>query len=489
MPLRKIVFGTAIMSSVRMIRLVAQFVAIPILARLLTPEQYGVVAIAMPFALFAMMIADAGIGMSLVRTPASERVQWSTCFWLAVLFGAVLALLMAAIGPLASLVFDEPVLTPMLIALAFVVMAQATHLIPVAAMQQAKRFKTIAAVEITATFVGIGVAVYMAYHNYGAWALIGQQVAFFTVRVTGICALSPFRPLWVFAWKEVYDHIHFGRNVLGNSLLQYFARSFDSWIVGKALGSALVGMYSMAFQFARLPIMTLSAPLQYVLYADLATMKDDAPAIARTYLMITRMAAIMVFPTVGMMAAAQEPIFTFILSQKWAEAGFIFMLLAPACALQSVTSIGETVLYALGHTKKQMRCTLEYTILWIGALLIAVQYSLTEVALAFTLCTLAYQWRYQRVVLGILGISMRNYTLTILTPIVATVMVTVLYSVVNPLLSLMVWQEVLLAAAFFALGMALCVLAHRRALFEEVRRIRGHHSTATVIAVDISINS
>lgn len=488
MSLRKIVFGTAIMSSVRMIRLVAQFVAIPILARLLSPEQYGVVAIAMPFALFAMMIADAGIGMSLVRTPASERVQWSTCFWMSVLLGAGLALLMAAAGPVASHMFDEPVLTPMLIALAFVVMAQAAHLIPIAAMQQAKRFKTIAVVEITATFVGIGVAVYMAYHGYGAWALIGQQVSFFAVRVTGICTLSPFRPLWVFAWKEVHDHIHFGRNVLGNSLIQYFARSFDSWVVGKALGSAMVGMYSMAFQFARLPIMTLSTPLQYVLYADLATMKDNAPAIARTYLMITRMAAILVFPTVGMVAAAHEPIFTFILSQKWAEAGFIFMLLAPACALQSVTSIGETVLYALGHTKKQMRCTLEYTLIWISALLIAVQYGLTHAALAFTICTLAYQWRYQRVVLGILGIRMRRYALTLLTPIAATIIVIALYDIVSTQLTLLNWQLVILSAGFSVFGLALCVIAHRKALIAEVRRIRSRRTAATVIAADTSIN-
>jgi PST family polysaccharide transporter len=478
MSLKRIVFGTAIMSSVRVIRLIAQFVAVPILARLLNPEQYGIVAIAMPFALFAMTIADAGIGMSLVRTPISERIQWSTCFWLSVILGFILALLMMAAGPVATMIFDQPLLTPMLMALGFVVLAQATHLIPVAAMQQAKRFKTIAAVEITATFTGIGVAVYMAYHGYGAWALIGQQVSFFAVRVTCICSLSPFRPLWVFDWKQVREHVHFGSNVLGNSLIQHFARSFDSWAVGRVLGAATVGIYSMAFQFARLPIMTLSTPLQYVLYADLATMKNDTQAIARTYLMITRLAAVLVIPTMGMIAIANEPIFTVLLSQKWADVGLVFMLLAPACALQSVTSIGETVLFATGHTKTQVRCTLEYTILWVVTLLLAVQYGLNEAALAYTGCTLAYQWRYQRVVLSILGLSMRRYMLALLTPLLATALAAAIYEAINHFFELTIWLNVLLAAGMAVLALNICALIHHKALLQQWQRVKNRRAPA-----------
>jgi O-antigen/teichoic acid export membrane protein len=83
--LRLVVRGTAAMSSVNVLRILAQFIAIPILSRLLSPTDYGLVGIAMPFVLFAMMIADAGVGMSLVRTPAKDREEWSTCFWLSVL--------------------------------------------------------------------------------------------------------------------------------------------------------------------------------------------------------------------------------------------------------------------------------------------------------------------------------------------------------------------------------------------------------------------
>ena len=102
MSLKKLVFDTAAMSSVNVLRILAQFIAVPILSRLLSPADYGIVAIAMPFILFAMMLADAGIGMSLVRTPPTEREEWSTCFWLTVLFGSILAMITAAFAPVAA---------------------------------------------------------------------------------------------------------------------------------------------------------------------------------------------------------------------------------------------------------------------------------------------------------------------------------------------------------------------------------------------------
>ena len=88
MSLRKVVVDTAAMSSVNLLRLLAQFLVVPALARFLSPTDYGMVGLAMPFTIFAMIIADAGVGLSLVRTPGSERRVWSTCFWLSAILGS-----------------------------------------------------------------------------------------------------------------------------------------------------------------------------------------------------------------------------------------------------------------------------------------------------------------------------------------------------------------------------------------------------------------
>lgn len=466
------------MSSVRVLRLLAQFIAIPILSRLLTPAEYGVVAIAMPFALFAMMVADAGIGMSLVRTPATDKAAWSSSFWLSSLLGLGFAIVMAALGPVMAWLFHEPILAPMLAVLSLVVLAQAVHLIPVAALQQEGRFKAIAAVEILATMAGILAAVIMAYQHYGAWALIGQQVAFFAVRVSLMCWLSPFRPHRTFRWQSVRDHVLFGRNVLGSGMVNYFARAGDNWVVGKALGAAPVGIYSMAFQFARLPAMMVTGPLQYVVYAQLAKIKDDPAAIARVYLLLTRLLALLVLPAMGMVAVANAPIFTILLSEKWVEAGYIFMLVAPACAVQAVVGISETMVYALGRTDIPLRASVEYCVVWMLALLAAASFGLTAAALTFTLLTLAYQLRYLGLVLPLLGVSLRQYLSAYRVAFVVTCLGMGLYALIAHLLPIGLWAAVGLAIGLGAAVLALGGWVQRADLKREVKSLKFGESTA-----------
>lgn len=472
MAFKKILLGTAMMSSVRVLRLLAQFVAIPILSRLLTPADYGLVALAMPFALFAMMLADAGIGMSLVRTPPSERVVWSSCFWLTVLLGLAVAGAMAALGPLAAYLFHEPVLAPMVMTLAFVVFAQSVHLVPIAALQQAHRFRTIAGVEILCISAGIGTAVTMALAGYGAWALIGQQVAFFAARMVLVVLASPFRPQAVLDRSVLGAHLTFGRDVLGNSLVNFCGRTLDNWVVGEALGAALLGVYSMAFQFARLPAMLVTGPLQYVLYAQLAPMKGSPAAMAPMLLLLTRLLALVIFPVMTVVAVAHAPLFTLLLSAKWAQAGQFFMLLAPATALQAVLAIGETLCFALGRTALQLRASAEFALLWIGALLVAVMFGLKAAALAYTLAVLIYAWRYMGRLLPLLQCRFRDYGRAYLPALCSSAAAASAYLLLDG-----VWElalvEHMAASALLAITAVGCGLwTQKAALMQEVALLR-----------------
>lgn len=472
MTFRAIISGTAMISSVRMFRLATQFIAIPILARLLTPAEFGLVAIAMPFCLFAMMIADAGIGTSLVRTPLSDRRAWSTCFWLTSLLGALLGLILAALSPLVAYLFNEHVIGPMVAALGFVVFAQSIHLIPVAALQQASRFKVIASIELIASLFSTGVTLWMAYHGYGAWSLIAQQLSFFAVRVTSVCILSPFRPRWIFDWRYVREHIIFGRNVLGTMLVNYFGRSFDNLVVGKALGTSLLGIYSMSFQFARLPLLLLSSPLQYVMYAQLVKIKDDKAAIGRVFLVMTRLLAILIFPAMGMVAAAHEPIFTALLSHKWAQVGVIFVLITPATALQAVMGIGETMCYALNRTDIQLRTSTEFALLWIVTLIVAVSFGLTYAALAYTGCVLVYQQLYLRRVTALIEYRLKDYFATYLLPLGCMVTAMAIYTALTGSIITNMWLQLALASALCLSAMAAAFLLQRKRIMEEIKQLK-----------------
>ena len=390
MSLKRLAVGTAAMSSVNIFRILAQVLVLPILSRLLSPSDYGIVGIAMPFILFAMMLADAGIGMSLVRTPVSEREEWSTCFWLSVLLGLVLAIIVAGLAPLASSIYSEPSLSPIVMTLAVIVFLQAIFLIPRASQQQAHQFGIIAGSEIASVICGIGTAVVIALSGGGAWALVGQQLAFFVVRVGLALWFTPFRPLFSFEFHRAKDHLVFGRDLLSTNIVGFFSRSLDNVIIGKALGTAAVGIYSMSFQFARLPMMLISGPLQYVLYAQLTKIKGNPNLIGQAFLVVTRILTILSFPTVGMVAAAHKPVFKIMLSDKWAASGHIFMIVAPFCALQAVTAVGGTIRMILGRTDIMLRTTVESNFVAILILLVFVRFGLNWTAISYNVASLLY---------------------------------------------------------------------------------------------------
>jgi PST family polysaccharide transporter len=383
--LKRFIINTGAMSSVNMLRLLAQFVAVPILSRLLSPTDYGIVGMAMPFMLFSMVISDAGVGMSLVRCSANEWKAWSTCFWISALLGIVSAVGMVVVAFVAAFVLAEPRLAPIVMVLAFCVFAQALVSIPGALLQRSERFKAVAVTEIAAVTIGIAAAVFIALDGGGAWALVGQQVAFYAVRLVLVFAVSSFRPRLVFDWRSAKDHVIFGRDVLGSNLIGFFTRSMDNLVIGRVLGAAPVGLYAMAFQFVRLPMMMITGPLQYVLYAHVARIQTDKVAMRQMFLLLTRTMAVVIFPVMGMVAAAHGPVFDLMLSAKWHASGDLFLAVAPIGALQAVTALGGTFLMASGRTDIQMRAAAEFGVLWVAALVVSVWFGVSGVAMAYNL--------------------------------------------------------------------------------------------------------
>jgi O-antigen/teichoic acid export membrane protein len=238
--------------------------------------------------------------------------------------------------------------------------------------------------------------------------------------------------------------------------------------VGSALGSALVGFYSMAFLFARLPLNVIAGPLQYVVYAQLAKTKDDNAAIARAYLLITRLLAVLVFPAMGMVAAAHTPVFTLLLSEKWHDAGVLFMLLAPACAVQAVFSISETVLYSLNHSKRQLRIAIESTLLWVVALFVAVSFGIKAAAMTYTLCTLLYLPRGLSLLLPLLALRMRDYFATYGTTLAATALGIAAYTLIAANVPLSNWLLFGLALLLALAALATSAWLQRALLAEEI---------------------
>jgi len=427
MSLRRLTLNTAAMSTVTVLRMLVQILVVPVLARILSPSDYGVVAMAMPFILFAMMFADAGIGISLVRAPAEDHVTWSTSFWISVLAGLALTLIIVIVGYGAAIFFAEPRLGPVVAALSVVIFLQALATIPGAKLQQQHKFRSIAGIEICAMLVSTLAALITALQGLGVWALVVQQLAHYAVKLLLTLWYSAFRPQRIFKLQHIKEHLVFGRDFLGANFIGFLTQSADNFAIGKVLGAAPVGIYSMAFLFARLPSRIVSGPLQLVIYPHFAQMHTDHAMIRRMFLFMTRIISILVFPAMGMIAAAYLPIFTIVLSQKWAASGHIFQLVAPAVAIQTVTALRGTVVMAVGRSDIILRQSLENGVLWIAALLLSVFFGLEQVAIAFDIVTLLYLPRSLMLSLPLIEMPSATYLRSMLAPIIATALAIAAY--------------------------------------------------------------
>lgn len=470
MSIRRIALGTAAMSTANVLRLLVQFFAIPVLARRLSPTDYGLVGMAMPILAFSMMIADAGIGMSLVRSSATSERVWSTCFWLSVLLGLFLAIGMIAAAPVAGQVMHEPALSPLVMALALALLLQAIAIIPSTMLQQKQRFKTIAIIEIGSIATGIGTAIVVAIEGGGAWALVCQQLSYATVKLVATFVISPFRPQVTLDLRGVMEHLTFSRDILVVNLIVFFTRSIDNLIIGGVLGAAAVGVYSMTWQFIRLPLMLVTGPLQYVLYAQLAEIKHDTTATRRLFLILTRLVATLAFPAIGMIAVAHEPVFGALLSKKWAESGDLFMMLAPVSALQAITAIAGTVALALGRTDIQIRWTTECGIIWLVTLMVTVWWGLDWVVIAYSALVVLYAPRLLALTLPLMGCDGFSYGKTLLTSTMASLLGMMSYLLIINSVHIGQARQLCLAAAIASLSALLSAFLQRTVLSSEVSR-------------------
>jgi len=304
------------------------------------------------------------------------------------------------------------------------------------AMQQAGRFSTIAAIEITATLLGLTAALIAAFSGSGVWALIAQQTVFFSTRLVLTLICSPFRPRLVFNLAAIKSDLVFGRDVLAVNMVEQFSGSIDNLAIGRVLGPAALGFFNMAFQFIRLPSDVVTGPLQFVLYSHLASVQDNLPVIRGVFLFFTRVLAIFIFPTLGMLAVAHVSIFAALLSAKWSESGTIFMILAMAGAVQAMMALGKDIMLVLGHANLRLRTTIEFGLLWLCALLLSVFFGIYWVAVAFNCAVVFYLPRLLWLILSLIQCPLKSYLEAVIVPILVTLASIGLYAVVSALVQL-----------------------------------------------------
>lgn len=479
MALRKFAFNVASLSLARALQTVASIVAIPILARFLEPNEFGLIALSMPFILFCMAIGDAGLGQSLVRVKQSETLVWSSAFWLIMALSVGLALFVVALAWPYAILFEHPEVAPIVAVMAVSPFLQGLTALPIADLQQRERFQLLAATEVVSSFIALMSALVLAGAGAGVWALVSQATLYWVVKAAIILIASRFRPKFQFALTALEGHFTFSRDSAIGNLVTFFNRQIDPLVIGKMLGATPLGLYSMANRLAILPSQLLAAPAQSTMYVKMVALRHDIAALRDLVLISSLAVAILVFPPMAIAAASSHAFFVVFLSAKWADASILFAILAPVAGIQVVSTIWTPMLLATENTTLRLRIGIEMTVMWLAILPFAAMHGVVAVVVAYVVSYMAFSLlRSYNAFLSPVQLSVIDMTRALAAPLIVSALAALSHV-------LLMWQfhlpplaEVALALAEMAIALAVLVFVCRRNLKAHVGQLRALFSAA-----------
>ncbi len=448
--------------------------AIPVLARLLDPSHFGLLALAMPFVLFGMAISDAGLGQSLVRVDQKDKLVWSSAFWLISAIGGGLSLFVLVLALPVSWLFNEPTLAPIVAVLAINPVIQGAVSPAIADLQQREKFQLLAAIEVISSLGALISALVLAFSGTGVWALVAQATLYWVIKALIVVLFTQFRPTMQFEWSALEGHITFSRDSALGNLVSFFQRQIDPLVIGKFLGAAPLGLYSMANRIVILPYQLMTAPAQNALFVKMVGLRHDRAAIRDLMVIASLAVAILVFPPLAIAAAASHAFFVVFLSERWADAAPVFSIIAPVAAVQTITALWTPMLLATENTTLRLRLNVEMTLMWLLILPFAAMQSIEIVAWAYTISYFAYSLlRSYAKFLSPVELKPSAYFMTMAAPILVAICFALLHL-------LIVWQfrpspliEVVIALGEMALAFGLVVAICWRKLRANVGALRS----------------
>ncbi len=336
------------------IRFAIQTGSLIVLARLLSPQDYGLVAMVTAIVGIAQVLGDFGLSLAAVQARVLSRAQKTNLFWLNTLLGLTLTLVIFLLrGPIATF-YHRPQLTQIVsvLSLAFLINGLTTQF--EAELTRSMRFSRLAIRDIVAAAVSFVVALGMAIAGAGYWALVGQQLALAVASLVGSALLSGWRPGLPKIRESMGGLLTFGANTMGLQVSAYVVSNIDSVFVGRFWGAASLGVYNRAFTLFTLPLQQLTAPLTRVVLPTLSRIRDEALFVRY----LVRAQLLNGYILVGALvvgAAVAQPLIATTLGPKWSGVVPIFQVLALGGVFQALGYLYYWIFLAKGMTGVALR--------------------------------------------------------------------------------------------------------------------------------------
>jgi len=405
---QKVLTGTKWVALTNIFRQILQLISLFILARLLTPDDFGLFAILMIFVGFMQMFTDMGTGAALIQIKNPSEKLLSSVFFFNIFVGLALCLILISISGSIATFFGNPQVQELLQIISVVFIIASFGVVQKALYDKKMDFKKITIIESISQLLGLLVGIYSAMEGLGVYSLINQTLSGSIIRVLLIWFYSNWRPLFHFALEDIKQIWDFTKNYTLFDTINYFARNADNFLIGKFLGSPALGVYSMAYKMMLYPLQNISRTLLRILFPAFAQIQDDTIKFQKAYLRVIFFIALVSFPImIGLMATA-DVLVPVLFGDKWKELDILLIILAPIGMIQSIVTTTGSIYMAKGNTRLLLKIGIVSSIVTVAFFIIGLPYGVKGVALFYVLSNFIMLYPVLKLAWGQIELSVKR---------------------------------------------------------------------------------
>ena len=327
-----------------------QFVFSILIARLLIPEDYGVIAMLGVFLAVSQTFIDSGFGTALIRKVNRTEMDFSTVFYFNILVAIIFYFILFFGAPLIAEFYNTPLLKPITRVISLSLIISSLSGIHNTKLSIAIDFKSKAKASIISALFTGGVGLWLAYAGYGVWALVVQNLCLRIIWTVMMWVYVKWRPQLVFSWQSFKELFSFGSKLLASGLLDTLYNNLYTLVIGKVFSSSTLGVYSKANSLAQFPSFNITSVVQTVSFPVLSTIQNEEDRLAVVYRRLLKLSAFIVFPLMIGLSAVAEPLIRIILTDKWLEAIPILQILCFSLMWYPINTINLNILQVKGRS-------------------------------------------------------------------------------------------------------------------------------------------
>ncbi len=385
---------------------VLQIIVLAVLARLLTPEDFGVLGIAMIFVGFAALFSQLGVGPALIQRSELTPIHIRVGFTLSVLLSLVLMLLIMAVSPLTASFLKNDQATRVLYVVSLNFLLAGFGVVAESLLKRELQFKSLMWANVWSYLLGYAlVGIALAWLGYGVWALVWATLAQSLVKSILLLVLRPHPVMPSLARREIGELLFFGGGFTLARFLNYSANQGDYFVVGRMMGAEVLGVYSRAYQLMMLPAKYFGQVLTVVLFPVMAKLQDENRQLTKTYLSGIAMVALVSAPLGALMIVSAAEIVEVLLGPKWTDTVIPFQILTLGVVARGSYKIDDSLARALGAMYRRSARDGVYAAAVVLGSVIGLRWGLTGVAVGVLIAVVINHILALRMSVDLLGCS------------------------------------------------------------------------------------